>query len=604
MRGIIRKTFSSSYQLSILSLYVPIIVLFILITGIVSYLVASTQIEQNTQQHIRDTVTQTRDFLNNRLSDVFEQLVSLDNHPDTLAIVAKDPDKLVPDDYVKMNNHLNRIYTFNSPILESILVRLHGGRFVLSKSESLVAVTDSSIQEYWKRYHESRFDYYWTSQHEDEMFPAPSGKTQVISVFKLIGTPDSEAKGILLFQLRKDFFDKTLGNVMVAENGYLMLLNKDGIVTGKAIKDEYAVDARVIAHMQALGREKGSFEFQKPHGKKMVVMYDTLGVNKWKIAAVVPKDEMLQKVNTVRMTAMFLMTVCIAAAILLAYLLARYLARPITLLVHKMRAISEGAHGHRLQLFAPHEIGILYNGISDLGDRVHTLLDQIKLEQERKRQLELMVMQAQINPHFLYNTLYSIKGLCDMGRNEEASAMVTALSQFFRISISRGQEMISIQEEIEHISHYLFIQKMRYGDDFSYEIDLEPQILSLPIIKLTLQPIVENAIYHGVKQTREQGLIRISGYQADGEVRFEIRDNGKGIPPEKLEAIHAALQTNTGEGVVGFGLRSIQERLRIHYGPASGLRLESEPGGGTCVIVTIRAERGVAVPDVQHRDCG
>ncbi|OQP13390.1 sensor histidine kinase, partial [Geobacillus zalihae] len=153
--------------------------------------------------------------------------------------------------------------------------------------------------------------------------------------------------------------------------------------------------------------------------------------------------------------------------------------------------------------------------------------------------------------------------------------------------ISKGQEFISIEEEIEHIKSYLFIQEMRYGDDFSYEIDVDQNILSSRIIKLTLQPLVENAIYHGVKQKRGKGTILVKGYYINDTIYFEVIDNGVGMEADKVKEIMAALNNKEENAALGIGLRSVHERIQLHYGPSYGINIESELGKGTKVTVTV-----------------
>jgi two-component system sensor histidine kinase YesM len=241
------------------------------------------------------------------------------------------------------------------------------------------------------------------------------------------------------------------------------------------------------------------------------------------------------------------------------------------------------------------EMGILNQGVKDLVERVKVLLEQTKADEETKRQLEFAVIQTQIHPHFLYNTLYSIKGLCDMGMNEDASAMITALSNFFRISISRGEEIISVEEEISHIKNYLFIQEMRYGDDFSYEIHVEPDLLTYSIVKLTLQPLVENAIYHGVKQKRGTGWIKVNGYRVGRFMCFEVKDNGLGMESQRLQQVRSCLINQTaGKEKLGLGVRSVYQRLKINYGKDADLLIDSELEKGTVVKVIIPIKEGEA----------
>jgi len=320
----------------------------------------------------------------------------------------------------------------------------------------------------------------------------------------------------------------------------------------------------------------------------MVVIYDTLPTNQWKLVAVFTQDEILNRVKYIKYITLSLIILLIVVAVILTNVLAIYITRPISVLADNMKQIQGENIDFVSDIHPLNEMGVLNQGVKDLVERVKVLLEQIKMEQEIKRQLEFSVMQTQIHPHFLYNTLYSIKGLCDMGLNEDASAMITALANFFRISISCGKEIISVEEEFSHIHNYLFIQEMRYGDTFSYEINVNSDILSYSIVKLTLQPLVENAIYHGVKQKRGIGWIKVNGYQKDGFLYFEVQDNGLGMSSERLQEVCQCLENReSGLKKVGLGVRSVYERIRLHYGKKAELQIDSELNEGTTIKVII-----------------
>lgn len=326
----------------------------------------------------------------------------------------------------------------------------------------------------------------------------------------------------------------------------------------------------------------------------MIVIYDTVEPNNWKLAAVVPQDEILNKVNYIKHSTVFFILLMIVSAIFLTYLVGKYISKPFENMAEQMRTVNKKSLDFYHETSGPEEMKILHTGFKELLLRIQSLMDQIRLEQEEKRQLEFAIMHAQINPHFLYNTLYSIKGLCDMGLNKDASSMVSALSSFFRIGISKGKEIIPIKDELEHIEHYLFIQEMRYGDDFSYMIDVEKEILSYNIVKLSLQPLIENAIYHGVKQKRGQGEIIIRGYQDKGLIHLEVADNGNGIEKEKLQDILNEMKSSFQEtkSFIGIGLKSVNERIKIHFGNEYGLSIASEPGSGTVASIIIPKTKG------------
>ena len=193
-------------------------------------------------------------------------------------------------------------------------------------------------------------------------------------------------------------------------------------------------------------------------------------------------------------------------------------------------------------------------------------------------------MQAQINPHFLYNTLDTIIWLIESGEIAESVAMVSSLSNFFRFSLSRGQNVITLKEEQQHIRSYLEIQHMRYRDLMEYEIDIPEELNSYILPKLTLQPLVENALYHGIKIRRRKGLIRVSGRTEGTNLILEVADDGSGMSPERLEEVRSSLVDGRKEG---FGMRTVHQRIQILFGQEFGLTLESTPDVGTKIFVKI-----------------
>jgi len=205
----------------------------------------------------------------------------------------------------------------------------------------------------------------------------------------------------------------------------------------------------------------------------------------------------------------------------------------------------------------------------------------VRAEEVNLRKTELRALQAQINPHFLYNTLDSIAWMCEQGRNAEAVEMVNALARLFRISISRGHELIPIRSELQHAESYLQIQSHRYKNQFSYSFDVQEECLDYLCNKITLQPIIENAIYHGINGLVDEGEIRIS-CRADGDdILFTVEDNGTGMEPEQVQAILRKERSDH----TGIGIKNVNDRLKIYFGPAYGITIDSVPDEGTRVYI-------------------
>lgn len=238
------------------------------------------------------------------------------------------------------------------------------------------------------------------------------------------------------------------------------------------------------------------------------------------------------------------------------------------------------------------EINTLSRGLYSLKNTVTDLLRQVKLEQKQKYKMELLAMQAQIKPHFLYNTLASVRNLVDMGDNRKAGVMCDALEKYYRIGVSNGKEVITVRQEVEHATNYLRIQQMRYQKDFDFFVNVDENIMNCDILKITLQPLVENAVYHGIKQKEGKGTIVLSGGRENGRIVFSVYDDGAGMNPEKLKELEASISGDWDSQSENFGLRNVSRRLRLFYGENAYIAFDSVKGMFTEVKVVIPCERG------------
>ena len=258
--------------------------------------------------------------------------------------------------------------------------------------------------------------------------------------------------------------------------------------------------------------------------------------------------------------------------------------KPLIYLTDTMKKFGKGDLSVRVPVLYEDEIGILSEEFNKMSEQIRQLVDQVYREQRAKRKSELAALQAQINPHFLYNTLNSVSSLIKMNCPDEAFIMIQAIGTFYRTSLSDGKTLIPLEQEITNIENYIKIQKVRYGNKIEYEIDIENEILQEWIVKLTLQPLVENSIYHGIKEMRGKGIIRIKGWKEKNKVFIQVSDNGLGIPEEKLEELFSKDYREKGSA---FGLFNIQQRLQIYFGKEYGLTVESKLSQGTKATVCI-----------------
>lgn len=287
---------------------------------------------------------------------------------------------------------------------------------------------------------------------------------------------------------------------------------------------------------------------------------------------------------------MILLAALLALTILFTVLAQRSLTRAINMPIAQLEKFAGALAGGDLQARAPEtavtELHVLTESLNAMAGRLQDLIDENRREQENLKKSELRALQAQINPHFLYNTLDAIVWLAEAGQSREVIHITRALSDFFRISLSQGKDWIPLSEEIKHLTGYLTIQKIRYRDILDYEIDIPEALGSCQVLKLLLQPLVENAIYHGVKHRRGRGLIRVNGGMQGGMLYLRVQDNGAGMTAERLAQVRAGLRADSGESA-GYGLFNVNKRIQLYYNLPQGVEIESDPQLGTTVTLKV-----------------
>lgn len=276
---------------------------------------------------------------------------------------------------------------------------------------------------------------------------------------------------------------------------------------------------------------------------------------------------------------------------ILCYYLPKTITKPLTQLGEVANKIAGGDLTVRADVGYGADIGVLADSFNTMIDKVNLLLKQVTEEQIHLREAELELLQSQINPHFLYNTLDTIVWLAESGEQKKVVSMVRDLSDFFRTSLNQGKDTISIREELQHVSSYLRIQHVRYADILEYEIDVPQELYDYVIPKITIQPLVENALYHGIKNKRGKGHIFVSGEALEDCLILKVSDDGIGMQPERLARVQAAMHDKApGDGEI-FGLYNVNERIALRFGEEYGLRVDSTYGEGTMAEIKLPREQ-------------
>ena len=387
---------------------------------------------------------------------------------------------------------------------------------------------------------------------------------------------DGEEAWVAL-DLRFASISSYINNVGIGQHGYCFLMDESGIL--------YHPQQQLI--YSQLKSEDTATLADLPDGtyseSNVIYVLQTVEGSPWRVVGVSYVDELV----TSSLWENFWLLALAAVAILLAALvssivISRALSRPLKGLSRAMRQFEKNADTFT---YAPvggaREVQELSESFGHMVVKIQHLMETVRREEINLRKTELKALQAQINPHFLYNTLDSIAWMCEQGRNDEAVQMVNALAQLFRISISRGHELIPIRSELRHAESYLKIQKHRYKNQFSYRFDVDESCLDFLCNKITLQPIIENAIYHGINGLVDEGEIVIT-LRADGsDVVFTVADNGVGMEEEQIQAILRKERSDH----TGIGIKNVNDRLKIYFGEGYGITIDSEPDVGTTVTI-------------------
>jgi len=497
----------------------------------------------------------------------------------------------------RLHSFLQGFSTLYSEIAGIAVVRFDGQYL----SNDMYARSERNLtEEYW--YHEAiaaRGIYKMIGHPENRNITTHVNykDSEIVSVVRAIQDPETgNTKGVVLIDLKLRVIAEMLNDVKLGKNGYLLVVDEKG----DPIYEPPHTYSFVPSHHEEWKKQtSGSFNLEV-NQENHHILYHTSTFTNWTTVGVFPMRDTLQAIkDTNKYLVLFFFLLCVIGMTASVYL-STSISKPIARLASMMRKVEEGNMNIPFLADRKDEVGMLGNSFQKMILQIKRLLKQVEEEQYKKREAELRSLQAHIQPHFLYNTLDTIQWLTRKEGAHEATEMVGALSKLFRIGLSKGNEVIPLVDEIDHIKSYLFIQKTRYKEKLNYTIDVDDTCLRLYVMKIILQPIVENAIYHGIKERRGMGNIHIQVKKSHGFLKIMIEDDGKGITEERLLSLRKSLESSTiddntvistpklskGGEFVGYGLRNVQERIRLSYGDLYGISIESSLNKGTIVTIT------------------
>jgi len=407
----------------------------------------------------------------------------------------------------------------------------------------------------------------------------------VISLVRTLPSgPGGVVRGLIQVDLNYDIIARLCKDVQLGESGYVFIVSRSGEIVYHPRQQLIYGALKSEEIPRILSMHGGNLRAQVD-GRTILYTSVSSSETGWTVVAVSYLDELFRASREAEYVFLMLSLLVLVGAVGAGMLISSRISEPIESLRRSMQAVESGNFDIDITVAARNEIYQLARDCDIAVKKVRDLIAQNRAEQELKRKLELRSLQAQINPHFLYNTLDSIIWMIELGENDRAIDMTSSLARFFRLGVSRGEESITVGTEIEYVQTYLEIQKQRYKDKLSYEIEFAPGLHGLQILKMLIQPLVENAIYHGIKNLEGPGLICITGERDGDTMVIRIRDNGVGMEAHQLAALReGTIEPRPSNGV---GVRNVQERIHVYFGLQYGVSFESAPGAGTVATVRI-----------------
>lgn len=404
----------------------------------------------------------------------------------------------------------------------------------------------------------------------------------VFSLAKAVQDPETgEVLGVILLDIRHDIIQSSINGVTIGEKGFVFVMDQeDNIVYTPVNGIVYRVNPKWVKAMEPM-----SVQIQ---GGSYQIRSELSPYTGWRTVGVFSMDEVMSSVNTIVYILFTCVIISLVLVVIVSFKFSRTLTNPIFKLKRLMKQAESGDLTVRFNFQHNDEIGELGQSFNHMIARIDQLIQMVYVEQENKRTAEMKSLQEQIKPHFLYNTLDTISWMARDYDAEDIVRLVDALTNMFRIGLSHRKDIITVKEEITHVSNYLYIQKIRYKDKLNYVIHVDESLYAVEVPKLILQPLVENAIYHGVKAKRGGGTITITGVPEGENLVFTVQDNGAGMPQEKVEELNRRMsERSVLDEQKSFGLFYIRERIQLCYGTGYGVHVESALGEGTRVTITL-----------------
>ncbi|MDQ0900625.1 MULTISPECIES: sensor histidine kinase [unclassified Paenibacillus] len=556
-------------------------VLSIALTGMMSYWIAFRSTEQEAFISSQNTLNKSARVLDEKLRHIIVT---------TSTMMLSDSFKLAMDDVYsnRSGSYYTRLSSMQTPLGQMKLIEPSiQSVLIYTPVGELYATTD--LRNSQTRFKETIFSRYldsperviWVEDHVDQLF---SGNQRVISLIMKPITEVNVQDVYVVVNVKEDAIHKVVTDDLFdrADNYFLISRSGEAVLPLSIQTSSFQRDPAFMKLLQ--GQDRGFFKYNMG-GDPYLVNYSRLTmVDNWTMVSTQTQSDLLRQVNRIKTTTLWIMLCCVILAFVLSNVISSLLLKPL----HKLQGLMKRVEQNNLDVrFTSKyedevtQVGLKFNRMLE---EISSLIEDVKEAEYEKRKMEVKALQAQIDPHFLYNTLNTIIWKSEASQNQDVTEMITSLSLLFQLGLNGGNEMTTLAKEIDHVRQYLNLQQKCYEGLFDYTIELEDDsLLEKPILKIILQPLVENSILHGFQEMEGMGIIRISITCLNDSLRLRVEDNGAGMDVQTVKADMRIEQSFKKS----YALRNVYGRLRLHYGNEADIDLNSEPNISTSVTLTI-----------------
>ena len=570
-------------SLSFIIIFLPILILLMSAVNRLSSTIIIDKTIENTQQNLQ-LVSEKLDMLSREVESYSVDVASNIELQSVLKqIISKEA---THSEYIEARNILNNIKRSKTNIDAMIIFQTHNT--IDSDGISINQSPNVSRVDYMTLLEKQGQDKIWLDTAKS-YYQKAGLSVDIVSFLRTFNDAlTGRLLGIIEMTIDEGQISSLYSNIKLGKTGQIAIINNKGTVISHHDKNMLYKDIQDKPYYQWILANEGGKIF-RIQGQDYLIISNLHKSTNWIIMGMVPVAEITLENKRLTRNIFVIGFVGILFAILLSELTASTITKPIIKLKETIKQVSAGDYEVKSHIYSTDEIGILSDEFNKMIGKTSNLMSKIVIEQKKKRRFELAMLQAQIKPHFLYNTLESICGLAEIDEKEKLIDTINNLASFYRGVLSKGRDILPIEEETRLTEYYLRILKVRYPEEFDYSFQIASECEAYSMLKLCLQPIVENAIYHGIRKKRGKGVINIDGCIHNGEIVITVSDNGIGMSQQKIDALF--LGNDNNDKSRSFGLKSTHERIQLYFGASYGLQIESIEGEGTTVSMTIPARK-------------